>query len=139
MTEPVSGCQRLNSGTNLRECEDQSRFKVQAVPVFRFDRCKMSSRALYITSRAPGGMRTHVEDHRYIQLTKCVKLLIISSALGPRYSAQDPKTQKNPKHDALQTHKRKNKIQINSEKSKSVPYVCPARRAQNAKCCSQSC
>jgi hypothetical protein len=26
----------LNSGTNLRECEDQSWFKVQMVPVFRF-------------------------------------------------------------------------------------------------------
>jgi hypothetical protein len=30
-------CQHLNSGTNLRECGDQSSFKVQAVPVFRFD------------------------------------------------------------------------------------------------------
>jgi hypothetical protein len=29
-------CQHLNAGTNLRECEDQSWFKVQAVPVFRF-------------------------------------------------------------------------------------------------------
>jgi hypothetical protein len=29
--------QHLSSGTNLRECEDQSWFKVQAVPVFRFD------------------------------------------------------------------------------------------------------
>jgi hypothetical protein len=27
-------CQHLNSGTNVRECEDQSWFKVQAVPVF---------------------------------------------------------------------------------------------------------
>jgi hypothetical protein len=25
-------CQHLNSGTNLRECEDQSWFKVQAFP-----------------------------------------------------------------------------------------------------------
>jgi hypothetical protein len=34
MPEPQFG------GTNLRECEDQSWFKVQAVPVFRFDvRC----------------------------------------------------------------------------------------------------
>jgi hypothetical protein len=34
-------CHILNSGTNLRECEDQSWFKVQAVPVFRFDGCMM--------------------------------------------------------------------------------------------------
>jgi hypothetical protein len=38
-------CQHLNSGTNLRECEDQSWFKVQAVPVFRFDWYKVFSRA----------------------------------------------------------------------------------------------
>jgi hypothetical protein len=37
-------CQRLNSGTNLRECEDQSWFKFQAVPVFRFDCYEMLSR-----------------------------------------------------------------------------------------------
>jgi hypothetical protein len=36
-------CQHLSSGTNLRECEDQSWFKVQAVPVFPFDSCKMFS------------------------------------------------------------------------------------------------
>jgi hypothetical protein len=30
-------CQHLRTGTNLRECEDQSWFKVQAVPVFRLD------------------------------------------------------------------------------------------------------
>jgi hypothetical protein len=30
-------CQHPNSGTNLRECEDQSWFKAQAVPVFSFD------------------------------------------------------------------------------------------------------
>jgi hypothetical protein len=36
--------QHISSGTNLRECEDQSWLKVQAVPVFRFDYCKMSSR-----------------------------------------------------------------------------------------------
>jgi hypothetical protein len=35
--ELVSGMQDVNSGTDLRECEDQSWFKVQAVPVFRFD------------------------------------------------------------------------------------------------------
>jgi hypothetical protein len=36
-------CQHLNSGTNLHECENQSRFKVQAVPVFRFHCCKIFS------------------------------------------------------------------------------------------------
>jgi hypothetical protein len=30
-------CKHLNLGTNLRECEDQSWFKVQAVPAFRFE------------------------------------------------------------------------------------------------------
>jgi hypothetical protein len=34
-------CQHLSSGTNLRECEDQSWFKLQAVPVFPFDWYKM--------------------------------------------------------------------------------------------------
>jgi hypothetical protein len=29
-------CQHLNSGTNLRECEEQSRLKFQVVTVFRF-------------------------------------------------------------------------------------------------------
>jgi hypothetical protein len=28
---------RLNLGKNFRECEDQSWFKIEAVPVFRFD------------------------------------------------------------------------------------------------------
>jgi hypothetical protein len=37
MTELVSGMPAPQLGTNLRECEDQSCFKVQAVPVFRFD------------------------------------------------------------------------------------------------------
>jgi hypothetical protein len=37
-------CQHLNYGTNLREWDDQSWFKVQAVPVFRIDWCKMFSR-----------------------------------------------------------------------------------------------
>jgi hypothetical protein len=30
-------CQQPNSEMNLRECEDQSWFKVQAVPVLRFN------------------------------------------------------------------------------------------------------
>jgi hypothetical protein len=37
--------------TNLRECADQSWFKVQEVPMFRFDRCKMFS-------HTDGGERT---------------------------------------------------------------------------------
>jgi hypothetical protein len=44
MIELVSGDEHPNSGTNLRECDDQSWFKVQAVPVFRSDLCKMFSR-----------------------------------------------------------------------------------------------
>jgi hypothetical protein len=43
-------CQHLSSGTNLRECKDQSWFKVPAVPVFRFNLCKMFP-------RNPGGTR----------------------------------------------------------------------------------
>jgi hypothetical protein len=35
-------CQQLNSGTNLREWEGQSWFKVQVVPVLYFDWCKTS-------------------------------------------------------------------------------------------------
>jgi hypothetical protein len=38
MIELVSGMTAaLNSATNLRECKDQSWFKVRGVPVFRFD------------------------------------------------------------------------------------------------------
>jgi hypothetical protein len=44
MNEPVSGMPAPNSGRNLRECEDQSWLKLQAVPVFRFECCKMFSR-----------------------------------------------------------------------------------------------
>jgi hypothetical protein len=40
-TELVSG---LLAPPNPRECEDHSWIKVQAVPVFRFDSCKMSAR-----------------------------------------------------------------------------------------------
>jgi hypothetical protein len=36
----------INWGTNLHECEDHSWLKVQAVPVFEFDCCNMSSRTL---------------------------------------------------------------------------------------------
>jgi hypothetical protein len=44
MTALVSGMPAPQFGTNLRECEDQSWFKARAVPVFRFDWRKMSSR-----------------------------------------------------------------------------------------------
>jgi hypothetical protein len=37
MIEIVSGMPAAQFGMNLRECEDQSWFKVQAVPVFCFD------------------------------------------------------------------------------------------------------
>jgi hypothetical protein len=36
-------CQYRNLGKTRCECEEQSRFKVQAVAVFRYDWCKMSS------------------------------------------------------------------------------------------------
>jgi hypothetical protein len=39
----ILACQHLSLGTNLRECKDQRCFKVQAVPINRFDRCKMFS------------------------------------------------------------------------------------------------
>jgi hypothetical protein len=45
-------CQHLNSGTNLRECEDQIWFKVQAVPVFRFDWRKMCPLTLRLDTTA---------------------------------------------------------------------------------------
>jgi hypothetical protein len=48
-------CQNLNSGKNLRECEDQSWVKIQAVHVFRFDvRCFRIF---------PGVHLPQVEDH----------------------------------------------------------------------------
>jgi hypothetical protein len=37
MTEHVSGMPAPQSGTNLRDSENQSWAKVQAVPVIRFD------------------------------------------------------------------------------------------------------
>jgi hypothetical protein len=51
MTELVSSMPTPQLGANLRECEDQNWFKSQAVPMFRFDLCKMFS-------RTPGGMHT---------------------------------------------------------------------------------
>jgi hypothetical protein len=47
MTELVS---RMPVRTDFRECEDQNGFKVQAVPEFRFDWCKVFA--------CPGGTRT---------------------------------------------------------------------------------
>jgi hypothetical protein len=37
MIELVSGIPAAQLGTNLRECEDQSWFKVRGVPMFSFD------------------------------------------------------------------------------------------------------
>jgi hypothetical protein len=54
MTELVSGMPASQLGANLRECEDQSLFKVQAVPVFRFDLFKKFS-------RTPGGRVTQLK------------------------------------------------------------------------------
>jgi hypothetical protein len=45
-------CQRLNSGTNLRECEDQSWFKVQAVPKDVFVYTRLNTTGL---KTAPSG------------------------------------------------------------------------------------
>jgi hypothetical protein len=57
-------CQHLNSGKNLRECEDQSWFKVQAVPVFRSDWSKTVFVYPLRCPRIPPGVRVpHVEDH----------------------------------------------------------------------------
>jgi hypothetical protein len=57
-------CQHLSSGANLRVCEDQRFFKVQADPVFRFDLCKMFSHTPLRYLRISLGVRvTQVEDH----------------------------------------------------------------------------
>jgi hypothetical protein len=59
-------CQRLNSGTNLRECEYESWFKVQAVSVFRFDCSKMFL-------HSPGGYsRLKTTDLYYIVYSDAV-------------------------------------------------------------------
>jgi hypothetical protein len=55
MTELVSGMPAAQLGTNLRECEDQSWFKVQVVPVFRFFACpRLNTTVLDNTSLAQG-------------------------------------------------------------------------------------
>jgi hypothetical protein len=53
MYEIVSGMPNLSSATNFRECEDRNWFKVQAVPVIRFDGCKLFRLPLKIFSRTP--------------------------------------------------------------------------------------
>jgi hypothetical protein len=75
MTELVSANQHLNSGTNLRECEDQSWFKVQAFPVFRSDWCKTFSRTTWYIFATSGTRVPQVEDHWYIPLVDRWKLL----------------------------------------------------------------
>jgi hypothetical protein len=41
MIELASGIPAPQFWDNLRECEEQNWFKVQAVPVFRFELCKI--------------------------------------------------------------------------------------------------
>jgi hypothetical protein len=41
MNELISGTLAPQFGDESSECKDQSWFKVQAVPAFRFDWCKM--------------------------------------------------------------------------------------------------
>jgi hypothetical protein len=50
-------CQHLSSGTNLREWDDQSWVKVQAVPLFRFDWCKIFFSFPLICLLVPPGAR----------------------------------------------------------------------------------
>jgi hypothetical protein len=77
-------CQHLNSGTNLRECEDQSWFKVQAVPEFRFD-----VRLFYVsTGYSYPRLKTTDLDYRGIRVrfeTREILLFFTASrlALGP--------------------------------------------------------
>jgi hypothetical protein len=55
-------CQHLKWGKNLRECEDQSWFKVQVVPLFRFDWYKIFSRASYDVFECPRLKTTPLDD-----------------------------------------------------------------------------
>jgi hypothetical protein len=60
INELVSGMPAPQFGDESSEGEDQSWFKVQAVPVFRFDRYKMFSRT---ASTTPAGTRTPGLEH----------------------------------------------------------------------------
>jgi hypothetical protein len=52
-----------NLATNLRECQDQSWFKVQAVPVLRFDLCEKFSSTPKVSFHTPGVLVAHFEYH----------------------------------------------------------------------------
>jgi hypothetical protein len=72
MNELVSGVPAAQFETNLRECEDQNWLKVQAVPVFRFELCKMISR-----TPGGGGVRAlQVKDHWFKSNSDAVVLLL---------------------------------------------------------------
>jgi hypothetical protein len=58
-------CQHLSSGTNLRECEEQSWFKVQAVPVVRFEWYKIFCLRPKMSFSTPGVLEPQVEDHYF--------------------------------------------------------------------------
>jgi hypothetical protein len=58
MTEPVSGMSAPNSGTDLRECEAQSWFKVQSV--FGYPRGYMPLDMLYAIEPTFSGCRKSV-------------------------------------------------------------------------------
>jgi hypothetical protein len=61
-TELVSGEPNLTSGTTLHECEDQSWFKVQSAPVYRFDSCTLFPRGQNVLSRKYALSRLDVLD-----------------------------------------------------------------------------
>jgi hypothetical protein len=75
-------CQHLSSGKNLRECENQSWFKVQVVPVFRFDWYTKFSRFL-VPLRClrilPGVSVPQVEYHWSRQDTQPINSLLLRS------------------------------------------------------------
>jgi hypothetical protein len=70
MTEPVSGLPAPQLGTNLRECEDQSWFKVQAVPydVFSYPRLKATGVIKVLFPYFPGWTE---ENHEESQNARC--------------------------------------------------------------------
>jgi hypothetical protein len=64
MIELFLACQRLNSGMNLRECEDQSWFKFQWLVCFVL----IDVRCFRVP---PGISVSQVEDHSSNQYYKC--------------------------------------------------------------------
>jgi hypothetical protein len=63
ITEFVCGKPAPRFGEELRECEDQSWFKVEAVPVFHFHWCK-SFRVPQVEEPELGSVLVHQERHR---------------------------------------------------------------------------